>query len=165
LSDITSDLTCPREPELLDLLALGRRPHGELASHVDACTPCAELLAVAGAIFEDASSAMRRAPIPSSGGVWWRIERRAREEAALTATRTVSLVQIATVVATVAIAIVLVGGLPTIANWIGSLDLSLPSIASLTRADNAFWSLPLLLGLATLLTIAPVAIYFAVTEE
>lgn len=155
---------CTREQELLDRLALGQQPHGELASHVAACAQCGELLAVASAIVDDASAAMRHAPIPSSGGVWWRIERRAREEATRTATRTVSFVQIATVVAAAAIAIVLLGGLPTIATWIGTLDLSLPSLAS-QSGDSTFWSLPLLLGLATLLTLAPVAIYFAVTEE
>ncbi|MEO8380238.1 MAG: hypothetical protein ABI779_11295 [Acidobacteriota bacterium] len=152
--------SCSREQELLDRLGLGQQPQDELALHVASCPSCGELLLVAGAIFEDATTAMRHAPIPSSGGVWWRIERRAREEANRTATRTVSAVQIGTVFVAAAIAVILLGGLPTLAGWIATLDLSLP-----TNEASKFWSLPLLLGLATLLTLAPVAIYFAVTEE
>ena len=155
-----ADLQCTREQELLEVLSLGQQPHGELSAHVDACASCAEVLTVAGAIFEDASAAMHHAPIPSSGGVWWRMERRAREEAARSATRTISVVQVATVLAAAAIAIVLLGGLPTLAGWIGSLEITLP-----TKSESTFWNLPLLLSIATFLLLAPVAIYFAVTEE
>lgn len=155
-----ADLSCPRETELLDALAHGQQPDEDLAAHLTSCAACTELHAVAGAIFDDASMAMREAPIPSSGGVWWRIERRVREEAALTATRTVSVVQIATVVAAAALAILLLGGLPAIAMWIGNLDLPLPA-----KSGSTFWTLPLIFGIATFLLLAPVAIYFAVTEE
>jgi hypothetical protein len=144
---------CPREQEVLD--AIDTHLGDALSAHVASCDPCTDLVNVAHAILDDVNIMANAAPIPSSGGVWWRIERRAREEAERKALHTVSVVQVSTVGVVAMLAIVLLGGLATIRGWI--TDLAIPM-------QLASWSAPVLLGLATLVILTPVAIYFAVSE-
>jgi hypothetical protein len=61
-------------------------------------------------------------------------------------------VQVTTVAIVALLAVVLLGGMTTIRGWIADLAVAVP----LTT--------PLMLGLAALVILTPVAIYFAVTE-
>lgn len=145
---------CVRETQVLN--ALDAHFDDELLAHVSSCVTCTDLVAVAHAILDDASAIALDAPIPSSGGVWWRIERRSREEAALKAARTVNAVQVGTVAIAALLAVILLGGMPAIRGWGADLAVAIPLVE---------WAPPMLLGVATLLILTPVAIYYALTEE
>ena len=149
------DRECIREAELLEAITAGRWPDGcaELRAHASSCATCADLATVASAIAEDAAAAMRRAPIPTSGLVWWRMQRRMQMEAARTATRAITFVEAATLAATVFAVLFILGGASLLKlNWTA-------------LASHVTLSTPLLAAAATILIVAPVAIYYAVAEE
>jgi hypothetical protein len=149
------DRECIHEAELLDAITAGRWPDGcaELHAHASSCATCADLATVASAIAEDAAAAMRRAPIPSSGLMWWRMQRRTQLEAARTATRAITFVEAATLAATIFAVLFLLGGASLLKfNWSSLLS-------------HVPLSMPLLAAAATILILAPVAVYYAVAEE
>lgn len=142
---------CAREAEVLEAVTAGRWPEtcdSELRAHAESCATCTDLATVATAIAEDASHAMHHAPIPSSGLVWWRVQRRTQMEATLNAKRAITFVEGATLAATAFAVLFILGGL------------------SLLKFDwHAIpWNLPLITAAATILLLAPFAVYYAVTE-
>ncbi len=148
---------CPREQEIVDLVRAGRWPDScddETRAHVAACAPCGESVHVASLLTNDYRAAVRTARVPTSGLVWWRVQRRAREEAARNAARVVTLVQGICVVIGVAVAL-----------GIASRAFSFAPKELLSVTTLSQWSLPLLLALMIWLTLAPVAVYFAVSRD
>ncbi|HKR63315.1 MAG TPA: hypothetical protein VJZ00_06250 [Thermoanaerobaculia bacterium] len=145
------DRQCAFEAEVLSAITAGRWPErcdAELRAHVTSCGICGDLATVASAIAEDGASAMRNAPIPSSGAVWWRVQRRTQLEAARNAKRAITFVEAATLLATIAGVIFLLGGF------------SLPNIDWSPVPLNT----PLLLAAGMILLAAPFAVYYAVTD-
>jgi len=145
-------MNCPRESEIYDAIAAARWPEAcddELRVHASSCAACADLVLVATAITED----IPHAHVPTSGVMWWRIQRREREEAARVASRTITIVQASSIAAAIALALTILGGVHA---------LQLPSVLQLSVPQL---SLPLLCALAASLALAPVAVYFAVTED
>jgi hypothetical protein len=141
---------CTRETEILDAITTGRWPHSaELRTHAATCATCADLATVASAIAEDAAAAIRRAPIPGSGLVWWRMQRRVQLEATRNVKRAVTFVEALTLAATAFAVLFILGGL------------------SLLKFDWRVlpWNGPLLAAAAMILALAPFAVYYAVTEE
>ena len=139
-------MTCPREVEIIRAIETRHWPDrcdDELRAHAASCDACTDLAAVAAALIEDRDAAMSAAHVPPSGAVWWRSQMRARHDAARAARRIISVVQAAAVVAAL-IAVLLIAG------------------PSLRVVD---WTLPLIVALAAPLVLAPVAVYFAVTER
>lgn len=146
---------CPRAQEALDLVRAGRWPDScddETRSHIRACVDCGESVQVASMIAADYHSAMRSAPVPSSGLVWWRAQRRARAEAERTATRVITVVQGASVAIGVAVAVAVVGP-----------DSVSRAFAFLSAMPG--WSLPLLGVLTASLALTPVAVYLAASRD
>lgn len=87
---------CAWEPEALRAIAEGRgleHLEEDLREHLAACGACADLIEVGIALARDRESAVRSAPVPASGAVWWRMRLRMRREAEQSARRTVTLVQ------------------------------------------------------------------------
>lgn len=146
---------CPRALEALDLVRAGRWPDGcddETRTHIAACADCGESVRVASMIAADYHSAVRTARVPGSGLVWWRTQRRAREEAERTAARIITFVQGASVAIGVTVAVAIAGP------------------ESVTRAltfVNALpgWTLPVLAGLTATLALAPVALYLVASRD
>ncbi len=148
---------CTREQETLELVRAGRWPAGcddEMRAHVASCAHCAESVQVASLLTDDYRAALRTAHLPSSGLVWWRVQRRAREEAARNAARVVTLVQAISVVAGLAIAL----GIASRAFSFVPSDLISPTVLSQ-------WSLPFTLAILVSLTLAPVVVYLAVSRD
>jgi hypothetical protein len=136
----------------LDLVRAGRWPDGcdeETRSHVGACSDCAESVQVASMIAADYHAAIRTAPVPSSGLVWWRAQRRAREEAERAATRAITVVQGASVAIGVAVAAAIIG----------------PGRALAFLSAMPGWTLPLLAVLTASLALTPVAVYLAASRD
>lgn len=80
-------LKCRQELEVREQLERGRWPEGvpaELRHHVAACRRCAEIVELMGltAGFRAARvTAMRQAPLPPPGILWWRAQLRRRHAA------------------------------------------------------------------------------------
>jgi predicted anti-sigma-YlaC factor YlaD len=155
---------CERQDELLDALSADRWPERcepELRAHAGSCAVCRDLLAVAAAFRDDLARDPEPHPLPSAGVVWWRIQRRAREEAARTAARAATIVQFSMVAAAIAFALTIVG--------VGSL--ASPEWRAFTTELGAAahsiaqWGVPVLLVLVTWVALAPVALYLMITEE
>jgi len=170
-------IECVHEPEVMEAVAFGRWPEhvGEgLVIHVAACAVCGDLVEVARALHDDRDAACREAPVPGAAMVWWRATIRARAEAARTATQPITVLQgIAA-----ACAAGLACGLVTVAwrsidwtAWMGRFGALVPQLES-RRVDVAAVStlatshaLPLLLGLAACLLLAPLALYITLADD
>jgi hypothetical protein len=118
-----SAVDCPREGEVLDVIAAGGWPDdapAALREHAASCAVCADLAVAASALHDDAAAAVA-APIvlPSAGQVWWRAQLRARTEKARLAQRPVIAVH---VVAAVVVLAALVTGIrsfgPEVWAWV-----------------------------------------------
>ena len=142
--------TCEREPELLDALGRGY-VGGELSQHVDSCPACSELRTVAGALLEDRAEAVASGSVPSSGTMWWRLRLRERREAEASARRSFLLGQAITLVVALALVVALLGG-------------ELVS-GALGLAATIRLSTPLVVGLISLLVIAPIAGWVALRQK
>jgi hypothetical protein len=153
---------CAREMETFDAISSGAWPNAcddSLRAHVATCAICSDVAEVATALIDDREAAMRQALVPPSGVVWWRMQMRARNEAAQSARRTVIAVQAAVFAAVIGIALAILGGA-----WWNKLP-HVDEIAASGLLVVAQWGVPLLLALAIWLTLAPVAVWLAVTED
>jgi hypothetical protein len=156
---------CEREIETLAAVSSGAWPHScdaALRAHVHSCATCSDLTDVASALLDDRDAALRHAPLPPSGLVWWRMQMRARRDGMHAARRTVILVQAAVFVAVLGIAAAVFAVLGK--GWWDKLvpvnELAASGLAVVTQ-----WGVPLLLALAVWLALAPVAFWLAVTED
>ena len=82
------------------------------------CGICADLIEVGIALTRDREGAVRSAPVPPSGAVWWRMQLRMRREAELSARRTVTLVQGAILGTCSFVALGILVVLPAPATWL-----------------------------------------------
>jgi predicted anti-sigma-YlaC factor YlaD len=154
---------CEREELVLELLRDGRDLAAtELGAHVTECASCADLADVAKSILDENHAAAREAAVPTSGVVWWRMQRRARQEALRTAARTVTAVQAASVATAFVVAILIVGVTADWRGWLKTLAglVSLPEAATLAQ-----WGLPLAFGVMACLALAPVALYLSIARD
>ena len=150
---------CPQEQETLAIVQAGRWPDGcdgAMRTHVDACATCADVVRVGSLIAADYHASVRTAHVPASGLVWWRMQRRTRQEAIRTASRVITVVQAIAVAAGVAVAIGILAATSRAFSF-GAADLS--------KAVLAQWGVPLIIGLVSWLALAPVAVYLAVSKD
>lgn len=141
---------CPREGELLD--AFGRGFVGpELAGHVEECSSCRELGAVAGALLDERVQAITEAPIPSAAAMRWRMQIRQKQEAQATARRSLLIGQAMTLAIALALVASLLGAdlAVGVREWFTSIRLSAP----------------LLIALGTWLLLGPIAGYVAIRQK
>jgi len=129
------------------------RVGNELREHMDSCECCRDLFDVACAVLCDRSALMRDAHPPSAGLVWWRMNMRAQREASRTAARAGSFVQIALIVGAIVVALAILG-----------ISIDVHAVLRSVVASAQAFAVPLA-ALAAWLILAPVAVYFAVTEE
>lgn len=157
---------CPREPEVLDTMTAGRWSFAdELQAHAASCPVCGDLAAVAGAFAEEMQAEMRTADVPPSGLVWWRAQRRAREEAARTAARAITFVQTASILGAIAAALTLLGGVGAMSKSWRAWFANFSDALYFGGVTIPAWIFPLLLAFAVTLALAPFALYFAVRED
>jgi hypothetical protein len=151
--------TCPRETDVLDLVAIDQWPQradAALQAHVAGCAPCAEVASIATAVREwgNADAVPR---MPEASVVWHRAQLRARAEAAHAAFKPLWLAQGFAVIALI-VALVWIGPSPS---WYASVwqgaSRSLPSIGMPNAAsfpEGWGWSVGLALaGVALFLSL------------
>ena len=155
-------IECARESDVLDALRSARWPHRvnrELVEHVAACAICTDLVAVAAAMRDDHDVMWQQANIPSSGQVWWRAETQARQEAIREASRPIAIAQ--------GVAALLALGLTATAGWFARPSIYSRVSSFITQAATlgSPLTLPLMVALAVLLVIAPLAVYLVLSDE
>ena len=157
---------CPRESDVLEAVAFDRVRR--LQEHLNGCASCADVAAIATALRRDREAICREAHVPSAGVVWWRATIRARAEAARTVSQPISLAQGITAACAIGLALGFGGGpwhwLRHVANA-GDLIVARRDELAAASALVLQHALPLTLGLAACLVIAPLALYFALSDE
>jgi hypothetical protein len=166
---------CLREQDVMDAVASGRWPERsdpELRRHVQGCAICQDVAAVFAAMSTEREDAWEAASVPASSVVWWRAQLRAREEAARAAERPIFVTQAVAVVCLIAAAFVLA----TLAwPWMkgaaaatsGAIEWVTPRAAAVSSAFALITgtALPVLPFAAASLLLAPILLYYALTEE
>ena len=85
---------CEFEAEVLTAAMESRWADDSLRAHAAECGVCSELAAIAGLMAEARDEARTHSGIPEPGRVWWRAQLRARREAAKSAGRPITAVQV-----------------------------------------------------------------------
>jgi hypothetical protein len=160
---------CPRESQVLEAVAFDRL--SQVREHLDVCASCAEAAAVAGALRRDHSAAIREAHVPSAGAVWWRATIRARAEAARTVSQPITMLQGIAGACAVGLTAAFAGvawrwmqTFTSTGDFIVRLDARRDEIAAASTLLLQY-AVPLTLGLAACLVVAPLALYFALSDE
>lgn len=166
---------CPCEQEVLAAVLGGRWPDGcdeELRMHVNRCAICGDVATVAALLQDDHQASRRDVHVPAAGQVWWRAAVRARLEASQSAARPITWLHGLTGASTAGLAFAVMGiAWPSIRegfSWAGGhisrLDPEAVQVAGYF-ADVVQRSLPVAVGIAACLVLAPIALYFALSDE
>lgn len=165
---------CPHEQQVVNAVLAGAWPHrceDGLVSHAAACETCREVASVAVLLREDVEQSRIEVHVPAAGQVWWRAAVRARLESTQAATRPMGWMHAITaaIVAGVFLAIVTAvwpmvpGALQTLRN--ASAD-SLPGTQVATAIAGGV-AQTVMVGViaAVLLLLAPLAVYFVLSDD
>jgi len=164
-------IECGREDEVVEAIAFGRwsvERSPELVAHAAGCAICRDVADVALALHDDREAVMGDAHPPTAGVVWWRATVRARAEAAHTAMQPITVLQ---GVAGACMA----GATAALASaawrWMDPAD-RIGDLLSRFAADHGAaggftfeHALLAVLGIAICLVLAPVALYFTLTDK
>lgn len=160
---------CSREAGIVEAAARGWSGDADaaLAAHAAGCPRCLEVMAAAEAMRADCAREVAAARVPASAVVWWRLERRLREDRARTARRMLTVAH--------GLAGAVVAGV-TLAAAQALLPVVRPALAGWTKTASALASVPDWLTLApgwvtpiavmagVLLLLAPTALYLVSKE-
>jgi hypothetical protein len=142
----------------------------ELKRHIDQCDICADVVAVVELMREDYEHATER-QLPGAAQVWWRAAVRARADARQAAVRPLTWVHGIAAACAVGVGAAAIGfAWPTIAPlfeslgaFVGRVDPNGTVISAIVQAAQT--RLPLVLTIAAFVIAAPVALYFALSED
>ena len=145
---------CFREPDVIEAVRSGawpRRCEDALREHVESCGVCAEVLTVALA-FHEGADAVDAPRLPSAAHVWWRAGIRARQDAAHTAERPMTVVEGVAAASGVGLASAAIAiGWSVVSS--GAKDIGALPMVGLAAG-----------GIAAAVVLVPIALYFALTE-
>jgi hypothetical protein len=163
--------SCPREADVLRAAARGWRGDADvrLTEHVAACARCTEVRAAADLLRAQHVRDMQGAPVPSSAAMWYRLERRLRDEHARRLQRiafaTQAIVLAATAGGAGAVLQIASPWLPGVrgvaADTWHALTVLLGGVAQLTTA----WTLPIAIVAVAWLLLLPAALFLGLADE
>jgi len=159
---------CAHERDVLEAIAMNRVEH--VRDHLEACGSCADLAEIAAALHDDYEATCREARVPSAGAVWWRATIRARAEAARTVSQPITVAQGVAGAAAAGLSCGLLGIALRAIPWAGGISEFSSRLGDGGEMASALslvvqHALPLTLGLAACLVVAPVALYLALSDE
>jgi hypothetical protein len=172
---------CPREPEVIRVMTAGRWPDqcdDTLRTHVAQCEVCTDVVAIANLLHLERDGLDGEMTLPVAGQVWWRAAIRARLEASQQATRPLSWAFGIGVACLAGLALAVVELLwspmqlalrsTATSGWtmtfrLGDITRWLPSLSDLTPLTTTI--VFVVLGAAACLVLAPLALYFALSDE
>ena len=173
--------SCPHENSVITAILAGRWPDQcdeSLHAHAALCETCRELAEVASLLRVDRHHLHDEMRVPSAGQIWWRAAIRARLEASEQVGRPLSWVFGVLVASVVGLTLAVVELLwsPiqvavretatsgwTISFGLGEIARWLPSILNLTPLATT--GVFVLIGAAACLALAPLALYFALSDD
>jgi hypothetical protein len=165
---------CPREGEVFDMVRAREEASAageELIMHVRQCDVCRDVLTVGTALRDDRDRADADVHVPAAGQVWWRAAVRARLEATHAAARPITWVHGMAGASAIGLALGVAGIVwPSVrqaASWAADRFpvLEPETVGALTvLADAARQSLPIAIGVAGCLVLAPLALYVAFSD-
>ena len=165
---------CVHEPRIVAAVLGGAWPHRtdeELIAHAAECDTCREVAAIADAISDDHERARHDVRVPAAGQVWWRSAIRARLESTHAATRPMTWLHGAT--GAIALGVLLawfsaawpmIGPLATRV-WAAVVPLFPSAEVATALAGGLRLSLMLGLAAAAVIVLAPLALYFALSDD
>jgi hypothetical protein len=144
----------------------------DLKQHAAGCEICREVVAVASALSADQEHARYEARVPAAGQVWWRAAVRARLEAAHAAARPLTWLHGIAGACAVGLMCALIGTMwPSVremTSWFTAqtfgADSGIGDVAALIAAALQR-SLPLAFVVVACIVLAPVALYFVLTDD
>jgi len=156
--------SCPREPEVRELIQCGHWPGScepELRAHIEACETCAEAVQLAQVFQAARTASMQRAPMAAAGPIWWRAQLRRRNAALERVAKPIRTAQIfaASICLLTTIGILIVEQRSS-SSWLFNL------LHSGQAWSPAGWSLTLLVSsVATVTVLAGVAVFLATETD
>lgn len=144
----------------------------ELKRHAADCGMCREVVAIASMLSADQDRARYEVRVPAAGQVWWRAAVRARLEAAQTAARPLTWLQGIAGACAVGLVCAVIGmswpSVREMASWLTSQtfghESGIVDVAAL-MAGAIQQSLALAFVVAACIVLAPVALYFALSDD
>lgn len=147
-------IECPFEADAL-FAAMHEKWDPTLREHVATCPVCSDVVVVAGAVHREAE-APERLELPDSGRIWWMSQLRARREAAKTAGRPITAIQVLAFSAAMGLLGACFGAtsqwFQATIQWLGALQLPWSTVA-------------LLCGAGALVLVVPFAIVAAIGRD
>jgi hypothetical protein len=169
-----TDHSCAREDEVVARVSSRRwaTAHDDLKRHAADCESCRDVVAVASLLSAEQERASHEVRVPAAGQVWWRAAVRARLEAAHAAARPLTWLHGIAGACAVGLAGALIGTawprLREMVSWFTSQALGADSrvadVAALVTSALQK-SLPLAFIVAACIILAPVALYFVLTDD
>jgi len=142
-----------------------------LIAHASSCAICGEVAAVATVLREDHEHARRAVQVPAAGQVWWRAAVRARLERTQAATQPMTWLHGITAACMIGVALAAVSlAWPSITGgmaWVKAQLLATTPAGEVAGVVTMALGQSLVLGLvaAACLVLAPVVLYFALSDE
>jgi hypothetical protein len=166
---------CSRQPEVLELLALGHWPHAcppELRAHLGDCRSCADQLLVTQAFQRSRAGTAAQAQLPAAGAIWWRAQLRRRNAAIERVGKPILGAYVFALSITVLVAAVLAitqarHGLRWL-DWLGQSQITALHFQTFNPSSvlGSGWSLAVLIPvLATLALLGAVVVYLAAERQ
>ena len=168
-----NSLECVHEARIVSAVLSGAWPGEDpaLAAHAEHCAICREVVEVAVVLRADHEFARREVQVPVAGQVWWRSAVRARLESAQAATRPMTWLHGVTAAITLGIMLAGIGlAWPAMAEgaaWARDVVGPLVSHAEVSGVVSGVLrqSVLIALGAAACLVIAPVLLYFVLSND
>ena len=165
---------CSREDDVVAAV-LSRRwdmADDELKQHAAGCEICRDVVSVADLLSIDQERSRSEVRVPAAGQIWWRSAVRARLEAAHAAARPMTWFHGVAGACALGLTVALVGiawpSVRGVAAWLATyMFVAGSGIGEVAAFVTAVLqkSLPLVFVIAACIVLAPVALYFALSEE
>ena len=165
---------CSREEQMVQAVLSGAWPNRcdrELTLHAAACEVCSEVAVVGTLLREDHDHARGEVHVPAAGQVWWRAAIRARLETSQAATQPITWLHGLTAAITIGLMLAALGIIwPSLADatvWAKAIVVgSVPSGDVTGAVVGALrQSFVVAVVAAACLVIAPLALYFALSDD
>ena len=165
---------CPHEAQVVHAVLTGSWPaqcDDELTAHAAQCEICGEVATVAAVLRADHDEARRTVLVPAAGQVWWRAAVRARLERAQAATRPMTWLHGITGAMAIGVMLSVIGmAWPSITSgveWARILVVALVTSGDAAGAVTGALRQSVIIALAAgaLLLVAPIVLYFALSDD
>jgi hypothetical protein len=165
---------CPHEPAVVEAVLSGRWPKrcdDALVAHAVDCDVCGEVVSITTLIHDDSERSRYDVHVPAAGQVWWRAAIRARLDSTQASMRPMTWLHGITAAVAVGVLLAVTGVtwpmlMPVLERVWTIVAAYFPS-ADVAAAVASGLRLSAMLGLiaAAILVVAPLALYFALSDD